>query len=446
MADFESGYDDEESQDAIGTILDTLFNYDDTTPQIELPYLQNFIHAGRLWGGEITDNGDGTVDVGDGAGLIKSDEASIGTSPTAINEGQGSTVEFVSWSTTTITLVSDAYNYIYYDGSTGSVDVTTTFSDISDTRDFTLGRVYLQGTSEAHIRLCGTNLWDYGRRVQLFGEERFPVERADGLQVGNPSGLYISHTAGVLWAELINRFTVTSFDSSGTDTFNYWYRDGAGGWTRTTGNTEVDNLNYDDGTGTLAELGNNDFGVHWIYVTHEGEVHLIYGRSSYNTLSVATEATPPPDIPPLVGSYGTLLGRAIVEKSASTLSQLDSAFVEQFTTTAVTDHGNLAGLSDDDHTQYNLENQRNVVTVTANYTASNDDFVLSDASGGAITVTLPPPSANYRVDVKKIDSSSNDITIATDDTGTIDGASSKTISTQYESITMVSDGTNWFII
>ena len=87
----------------------------------------------------------------------------------------------------------------------------------------------------------------------------------------------------------------------------------------------------------------------------------------------------------------------------------------------------------------------NVVEVTANYTANYNDIVLVDASGGVVTVTLPPPKANAVINVKKIDSSSNAVTI--DGGGAnIDGQTSIQITTQYESYTLVSDGSNWWII
>jgi len=86
----------------------------------------------------------------------------------------------------------------------------------------------------------------------------------------------------------------------------------------------------------------------------------------------------------------------------------------------------------------------NVTTQTADYTASDGDVVLADASGGAITITLPSPSTNAWVQVKKTDSSTNAVTV--DGGGNnIDGASSFDITTQYESYTMVSDGSNWFV-
>jgi len=88
----------------------------------------------------------------------------------------------------------------------------------------------------------------------------------------------------------------------------------------------------------------------------------------------------------------------------------------------------------------------NVVKVTADYLASDRDCVLADASGGAITITLPTPSPGAEVIVKKIDSSTNVVTVSPSGTETIDGQSSWTLDTQYEAYHFISDGTNWYII
>jgi len=87
-----------------------------------------------------------------------------------------------------------------------------------------------------------------------------------------------------------------------------------------------------------------------------------------------------------------------------------------------------------------------VTTQTGDYTASENDIVLADASGAPLTVTLPAPSESVVVTVKKIDSSSNAVTIATPGSETIDGDSSRTLTAQYVSREITSDGTNYFII
>jgi hypothetical protein len=87
-----------------------------------------------------------------------------------------------------------------------------------------------------------------------------------------------------------------------------------------------------------------------------------------------------------------------------------------------------------------------VTTQTADYTAGENDIVLADASGGPLTVTLPAPDERVKVNVKKTDSSANAVTVATPGSETIDGDSSRTLTAQYVSRTITSDGTDYFII
>jgi hypothetical protein len=89
-----------------------------------------------------------------------------------------------------------------------------------------------------------------------------------------------------------------------------------------------------------------------------------------------------------------------------------------------------------------------VRSISADRTLSRKDWILLvDASGAARTITLPAASgyANKEFTVKKSDSSANTVTLARTGSDTIDGATSKVISAQYASLTVTSDGTNWYI-
>lgn len=88
---------------------------------------------------------------------------------------------------------------------------------------------------------------------------------------------------------------------------------------------------------------------------------------------------------------------------------------------------------------------RTVVTKTTTYTAVTGDIVLASASGGAWALTLPAVTAGATVTVKKTDSSANAVTV-TPASGTIDGASTLVINSQYDSFDVVADGTNWWIL
>lgn len=82
------------------------------------------------------------------------------------------------------------------------------------------------------------------------------------------------------------------------------------------------------------------------------------------------------------------------------------------------------------------------------YTASYGELVLCDATSGAIVVNLPAAASNAgkQINVKKIDSSENTVTVDGNGSETVDGQATQVLSAQYENITTVSDGTNMVII
>jgi hypothetical protein len=89
-----------------------------------------------------------------------------------------------------------------------------------------------------------------------------------------------------------------------------------------------------------------------------------------------------------------------------------------------------------------------VDTVSANTTLGvNHHIVLVNASGGARTITLPDATtcAGRQYVIKKIDSSTNAVTITPQSGQTIDGQPSISITTQYDYRRVVSDGANWYL-
>lgn len=71
-----------------------------------------------------------------------------------------------------------------------------------------------------------------------------------------------------------------------------------------------------------------------------------------------------------------------------------------------------------------------------------------DATGGPVTVALPAASsaANREITVKKIDASANAVTLDGDGAETIDGTATQPLATQWESLTVKSNGTAWLIL
>ena len=95
-----------------------------------------------------------------------------------------------------------------------------------------------------------------------------------------------------------------------------------------------------------------------------------------------------------------------------------------------------------------------IATNVETFTAASDtldalnNVCLCDCSSNAITLALPVPVAGLQFHIKKIDGTANTVNIEPDDPGPelIDGAIVQTLSSQYDSTTVVSDGSNWFLI
>lgn len=89
-----------------------------------------------------------------------------------------------------------------------------------------------------------------------------------------------------------------------------------------------------------------------------------------------------------------------------------------------------------------------VVTKTASYTettTSGEIIILANLAAG-FTITLPTAVGNTaKYGVKKLQGAGT-ITIQCNGAQTIDGGNTALLSRQYESITFVSDGANWYII
>jgi hypothetical protein len=90
-----------------------------------------------------------------------------------------------------------------------------------------------------------------------------------------------------------------------------------------------------------------------------------------------------------------------------------------------------------------------ITNKTADYTVTiSDSIIIGDATTGAFTITLPTAVgiAGRQYTIKKIDGSSNTITIDAYDNETIDGELTQILLNEDDTITIVSDGSNWRII
>lgn len=87
--------------------------------------------------------------------------------------------------------------------------------------------------------------------------------------------------------------------------------------------------------------------------------------------------------------------------------------------------------------------QFNTAIITADTTAKKNDWLGVDATASAINIILPDATLNKdaQIVVKKTDSTANVVVLV----GTTDGQLKRRLTTQYEVISLISDGVNWLI-
>lgn len=90
-----------------------------------------------------------------------------------------------------------------------------------------------------------------------------------------------------------------------------------------------------------------------------------------------------------------------------------------------------------------------VVVVSSNYTVSNTDgVVVANATGGAVTLTLPTAVgiSGRIISFLKSDSSANKVIIDGNGSETINGSLTRELGVQYSTFRIISNGTNWLIL
>ncbi len=101
-------------------------------------------------------------------------------------------------------------------------------------------------------------------------------------------------------------------------------------------------------------------------------------------------------------------------------------------------------------TTINQENNWSAIrSTTSTITAGFDeDTILADATSGAVTINLRAATnmTGKRYAIKKTDASANAVTVDPAGTETIDGAGTYALAAQWDSVTIQSDGANWYIL
>jgi hypothetical protein len=336
--------------------------------------------SGFVDGAAVSSNGDGTVAVTAGKGLIRKTSSDI-----------GNLHHFDIPATDPVSLADDSLNYVYADYNAGSPQVvaTTDITTLDHTSEFVLALVYRDG-NHLHIIEAGQKLNNFIHSNYFWQWEVQGFQRASGIVTSETGTRNVAVTAGVVYYAL-NRIVTAAFDSSAADTFDhYWYRDGIGGWTDVgTTETQINNLNYDDGDGTLGVLTANRYGVHWLYMHSDGDVSVVFGRGDY-TLAGAEVASAPSDLPPEISATAFLIAKIIIQKSASSFTSISIPWEDVVFGAAPTSHTSLADLTTGDagHTQFLLLNGS--TPMTGDLDMDGNDIDLDEGS----LITLNADTSN----------------------------------------------------
>lgn len=349
--------------------------------------MQNVFHSvGWTTGGAFTDTTDGAGDVDSlyiaaGTGLIRTSDIAADTN----------TIFFFDWGDTTIEIPADTVLFIgvKYNAGTPVVFQTTADKTLLDhQQNFELGTVTNE-TGVLHITFNPHAIGDHATLMIERTQGTMGIQRDNdigGLILGEKETRHLTVTAGTLFSKL-NSFSISAIDLFVSGSMDRYYRAAGSGFTKEAAVTQWNNTQYDDGDGGLATINNNKYAVQWFYVELDGTLISMYGRAEYNILAVA-ESEPPPSTVPLrlTASQATLIGRIIFQESAGTASEIQSVFTTTFAATAAQDHGNLAGLSDDDHTQYllrsefpdSLNNVTGDITISGGTAANTAQAIVGD--------------------------------------------------------------------
>jgi len=359
----------------------------DATWTNQCEYNNLFGSAGRATGGTLTHIfGNDYVTVAAGTGYIKK-----------VDEDDATLYAF-DWEADTVTITNDTtfIGVEYHDGGSRIIQKTSFYDFDLDTQ-FMLGTVYREEVNSAYI-YCAMNTpwWVTDGMTNLL--ERFYAEgkvfrdkSVGGMLMSNPATTKLAVTTGKIWA-LLSEFTMTAIDTSvPTGSFYYLWYSSTNGWQLDLTATDYSVLQWNDITAaTLQNLNNNKFANIWVYACPGvDKFSLIYPQAYYNTSASAEAEAPPTMLPGILLEEGLLVGRLIIKKGTDTPISIQSAFDQTFIASQAADHGNLAGLNDDDHTQYILHSLAD----------AENDFLIASAADNYVKKTLAETGAILETDL-----------------------------------------------
>ena len=290
------------------------------------------------------------------------------------------------------TCVTDVVNYLYWDRSGGGTTLTlsTTKHDVSD-NDVAVGIIVTQNDDIFALRQVDI-LSQRESDINAALRDIFKVVVTDGLVISENSGgvaFDVSISAGTFYQFGIERNNLAAAFNTTTTPMTRWYHSG-GAWAFDT-NAQIEADTFDNGTNRVGTVANQYYKS--IFMYSENMVHWIYPRVGYSTIAQAI-AAPLPAIP-TVGNYFPRVMALVMKGDRTTLPTAGTTnwidirpLISSQVMGIVTDHGNLAGLTDDDHTQYGALAQAETITenwVNTTYPWADNEIASASTWNALVT-------------------------------------------------------------
>jgi hypothetical protein len=338
------------------TVVGELFQADRQDRAMNLSKLvREASTLGLTSGGELTPGAGLTLNIAAGSGFL--------SDPT------DDFIKEVSWSGGTLAMTDDSENFVWVD-TNGVFQRAASRPNVQET--IFLGRAPALGGSIDFIDQSPQTNKQHGDLIEEFLRVIFGSRYETGSIVTENGVRGLDVTAG-------NYFLASlEFNPMGGTgiTWDAYRSDGSGGHIKAS-QTTVDNANWDDGTGTLNGLTAGTFAKHSLYVVGDGSLEeylLVYGQEEFATLGDAQSGALPVPPPTFIGGV-TLIAAIIVEEGQANIEEIvDSRPFGQALNVgggAVTNHGDLVGLLDDDHPQYLLIGGSRAMTGNLNMGSNN---------------------------------------------------------------------------
>ena len=331
--------------------------------------------AGIISGCVIADDGDGTITVSAGTGIIKSANTEVAAN-----------LFFNLAENTTLSLTDESMNYIAIDYNSGSPQlIVGTTNTANGHTIFNIGKVFKEGTT-IDLLNSGLRVQDFSKRVQQNSILRVKQEFVSGARVSETGTMNIGITAGVLLSGE-NSVTTDAVDTSGAPTFEYYYYDGDAGpaaWVESS-QSAIDSANYNNTATGLSTIAANRYGVHWVYKGGHTHTYVLYGQGSY-TLAAAQAVQPPTSLPIHVSEMGVLRAKIITYKDDVVFTEIQNVSDTAFTYSTASNHNELGGLDGGEATYYgHVTSAEKTVLGNTSGTNSGDNAANSTYTIGSAT-------------------------------------------------------------